>query len=84
MSLKRKIEKEFKNSGNGAKASKVKVIETKKKPLTKSELMLKYKALEENFETLVKENEANLQEIGRLKEQQSQKLSKDQESQTIL
>ena len=42
----------------------------------------KFKAVEENFETLVKENEANLQEIARLKKKQSQKLSKDQESQT--
>ena len=44
--------------------------------------MLQYKAHEEDFETLVKENEANIQEIGRLKKQPSQKLSKDQESQT--
>ena len=82
MSLKRKIEKESKNSVKGPKASKVNIVESKKKPLTKPELMLKYKALEEKYNALVKENVTNVQEIARLKEHKSPKLSKDQEIQT--
>ena len=46
MALKRKIERECKQSVSDTKASKVKVMESKKKPLTKNEVMLKYKALE--------------------------------------
>ena len=80
MTLKRKIE----NSGNSLKASKVQVVdakkkaEVKKKPLTKSEIILNFKALEEKYETLqekhdalekkhenlVKEKERNLTGIG--------------------
>ena len=80
MALKRKIEKESTNSGKGPKA--FKVIETKTKPLTKNELMVKYKALEEKLENLVKENERNIQEIARLEKEKFPKISKDQESQT--
>ena len=65
MSLKRKIEKELKNSGNCPRASKVKIIESKKKALTKNELMIEFKALEEKYKTLDKENKTNLQEIAR-------------------
>ena len=82
MPLKRKIEKESTNSGFGPKVSKVQVLEGKKKPLTKNEIMLKYKALEEKHEALVKENESNIKEISRLKKEKSPKLSKDQNCQT--
>ena len=53
MTLKRTIETGSKNFGNGLKASKVQVVEAKKKPevrkkhLTKSEIILNFKALEE-------------------------------------
>jgi hypothetical protein len=80
MALKRKIES--KQSESESKASKVKVIESKKKPLTKNELMVKYKALEEMHEVLVKENESNRKEIARLKEEKSPKNVKDQDCQT--
>ena len=81
MALKRKIETE---SRNGPTASKVKakVVETKKKPLTKNELLLKYKALEEKHEILVKDHDRNVQKITWLEKQKSPKQSKDQESQT--
>ena len=82
MALKRKIEKESKNSGTDSKASKVQVRETKKKPSTKNEIMIEYKALEVKHANLVKENERNVQEIARLKKQKSPTLSKDQECQT--
>jgi hypothetical protein len=62
--------------------SKVKVIATKKKPVTKSEWILAYKALEENHETLLKVNESNIKEIARLKENKSPKLFRDQDCQT--
>ena len=73
MALKRKIETE---SRNGPTASKVKakVVETKKKPLTKPELMLKYKDLEEKHENLVQENDKNLQKIAWLEKQISKAL----------
>ena len=64
------------------KTSKVEVIETKKKPLTKSEWILEYKALEEKHETLLKENDSNIREIARLKEEKSPKLFRDQDFQT--
>ena len=79
MALKRKIEKESKNSGTD---SKVQVRETKKKPLTKNEILLEFQALEVKHANLVKENERNVQEIARLKKQKSPTLSKDQECQT--
>ena len=83
MALKRKIE--TRSCGrNGPTASKVKakVVEIKKKPLTKNELLLKYKALEEKHEILVKEHDRNVQKITWLEKQKSPKQSKDQESQT--
>ena len=55
------METESENSGNGQKASKVQLVEArmepeaKKKPLTKSEIVINYKALEEKYEILVKE-----------------------------
>ena len=81
MALKRKIETQ---SRNGPTASKVKakVVETKKKPLTKPELILKCKDLEEKHENLVQVYDKNLQKIAQLEKQKSPKLSKDQESQT--
>ena len=50
MALKRKIEKGCKQSRSDPKASKVKVVESKKKPLTTNEVMLKYKTLEDVHE----------------------------------
>ena len=88
MTLKRKIETGSKNSGNGQKASKVQLVEArmkpeaKKKPLTKSEIIINYKALEENYENIVKENERNLLKIAMLEQQKITKLSREQESQT--
>ena len=61
MALKTKIETGSTNSGNGQKAAKLKLVkakkkpEVKKKPLTKSEIVINYKALEEKYEILVKE-----------------------------
>ena len=51
--------------------SKVKIIESKKKALTTNELILEFKALEEKYDTLVKENRTNLQEISRLQKRKS-------------
>ena len=80
MALKRKIEsKQFESE---SKASKVKVIESKKKPLTKNELMVKYKALEEKHETLLNKDNSNLTEIARLKKEKSPKVFKAQDCQT--
>ena len=62
MALKRKIETESKNGPTASKV-KVKVVETKKKPLTKNELMLKYNALEEKHDNLVKEHSKNIELI---------------------
>ena len=82
MALKRKIEKESKNSGTDCKASKVQVREIKKKPFTKNEILLQFQALEVKHANLVQENERNVQEIARLQKQKSPTLSKDQECQT--
>ena len=43
--------------------------------------MIKYKALEEMHEALVKENENNRKDIASLKEDKSSKTIKDQDSQ---
>ena len=88
MTLKRKIETGSKNSGNGPKASKVQVVESRNKPevkkktLIKSEIIINYKALEEKYENIVKENERNLLKMVTLEQQKISKLSRDQESQT--
>ena len=62
MNSKRKtIASENMITGNNCKASKV--METKKKALTKNELLFKLNALEEAHEKLVLENDKNLQII---------------------
>ena len=53
-------------SENVKKSSKVEGSEVKKKPLTKAELMVKFKALEEGNEKLAKENVKYLETITRL------------------
>ena len=81
MNSKRKtIASENKISGNNFKASKV--METKKKALTKNELLIKLNALEEAHEKLVLENNKNLQIIDMLQMQLAPTISKDQECQT--
>ena len=62
MALKRKIEKESKQSGNDPKASKVKVVET----FDKKWVDTRIQSFKEKHETIVKENENNLKEIARL------------------
>ena len=64
MALKRKIESKM--SETVKKSSKVEGSEVKKKPLTKAELMVKFKALEEGYEKLAKENVKHLETITRL------------------
>ena len=60
MALKRKTEIESKNSGNDPKHSKVQIIETKKKPLTKaltkSELVLQVQHLHQTIDALEDSN----------------------------
>ena len=60
MPLKRKVETDSRNCPT---ASKVKVVENKKKSLTKNELLLKYNALEEKHDNLVKEHSKNIELI---------------------
>ena len=57
-------------------------METKKKALTKNELLVKLNALEEAHEKLVLENDKNLQIIEMLQIQLAPTISKDQECQT--
>ena len=71
---------ETKVTGNNCKASKI--METKKKALTKNELLVKLKALEEEHESLVMENAKNIQIIEMLQMQLASTVSKDQECQT--
>ena len=81
MNTKRKImASETKVTGNNCKASKI--METKKKALTKNELLVKLKALEEEHESLVMENAKNIQMIEMLQMQLAPTVSKDQECQT--
>ena len=54
----------------GSKASKLEVkCDIKKKPLTKAEVMVEFKALKEKHESLIKENNGNLEVIDKLKEE---------------
>ena len=45
------------------KASKVKIVERKKKPMTKNELMAEYNALEKKYEEVIRENEMLLKKL---------------------
>ena len=81
MNAKRKVmASETKITGNNCKASKI--AETKKKALTKNELLVKLKALEEAHENLVIENDKNLHIIEMLQQQLAPTVSRDQECQT--
>ena len=54
----------------GSKASKLEVkSDTKKKPPTKAEVMVDFKALKEKHESLIKENIVNLEVIDKLKKE---------------
>jgi hypothetical protein len=67
MALKRKTEKESKNSGNDLKHFKVQIIETKKKPLTKaltkSELVLQVQHLHQTIDALEDSNRKKIEII---------------------
>ena len=81
MNTKRKMmASETKITGNNCKA--FKIIETKKKALTKNVILVKLRALEEEHEYLVMENAKNIQ----IKEMPQMQLvptvSKDKECQT--
>ena len=71
---------ETKITGNNCKASKV--MDTKKKALTKNELLFKFNALGEAYEKLLMENDKNLQMIEMLQMQLAPTVSTDQECQT--
>ena len=57
MTLKRKLGSDIKNIDIEKKAINIPIIDRKKKPLTKNELMTEYKALEKKHEELQVENE---------------------------
>ena len=57
MTLKRKLGTDSKSINNGAKASRALNVETKKKVLTKNEVMLECKALEKKYEELIIEKD---------------------------
>ena len=63
MTLKRKMSTESKMLEKDTKASKVKIVERKKKPLTKNELLAEYNALEKKYEEVIKENDILLKKL---------------------
>ena len=76
------MDAESKGVGNISKACKV--IETKKKALTKNELMAAYRVLEEKYENLLGENKKNVEKIEVLKLQlQTPTICENQETQTM-
>ena len=56
MTLKRKLGTDSKVTDNETKATRIPIVDRKKKPLTKSELMTEFKALEKKHEELLVEN----------------------------
>ena len=56
MTLKRKLGTDSKVTDNETKATRIPIVDRKKKPLTKSELMMEFKALEKKHEELLVEN----------------------------
>ena len=57
MTLKRKLGSEIKSIDKGTKALRAPNVETKKKALTKNELMLKFDALEKKYEEILLEKD---------------------------
>ena len=85
MTLKRKIGTEPKSldNDNGMKTSKVQIVERRKKPLTKNELLVENKALSDKNEQLIKENQQLLQKIKDMENEGIKKaMTKDQDCQT--